>query len=177
MWRFSLGTPWYAVRSHRTLPAARSRHSTFHWCTERSSEAVPSPEIPALKVASGLPLTAVVRNTWSPQTTGLAWANPWTSVFHSTLMCCWASHWTGRFWPPATPDAVGPRNDSQSCAEAATTKANSAMRIEPPAGIHSIAVSPGLRQRLLGALLDEKPRQPDHAAALLGDLVHDNDLR
>jgi hypothetical protein len=61
-----------------------------------SSDAVPAPYSPFLKVASGFVLTAVVMNTRSPQTTGLEWDRPGMAAFHAMLVPVFVFQETGR---------------------------------------------------------------------------------
>src|SRR5438270_10193444 len=113
MWRFSFGVPSYAVRSQTILPDLRSRQISFHCCTLRSSDAVPSPYSPRLNEAPTRLLTAVVMNTLSCQTIGLECASPGMGCFQRMFVPCAGFQITGRFCSSATPDADGPRNEGQ----------------------------------------------------------------
>src|SRR5439155_23769024 len=63
-------------------------------------------------------LTAVETKTRSPQTIGLETATPATGVFHRMFSPVAAFHLTAvGSLPSATPDAAGPRNDGQFCAD------------------------------------------------------------
>src|SRR6266536_6622588 len=79
-------------------------------------------------------LTAVETKTRSPQTIGLETATPGTGVFHRMFSPVAAFHLmaVGSF-PSATPDAAGPRNDGQFCADTTapyqTTAADTIIRI------------------------------------------------
>src|SRR5262249_20161494 len=66
---------------------------------------------------AGSLLTAVETNTRSPQTIGLDTATPATGVLQSTFSPLVTLHFTGIGEPSATPEAPGPRNDGQFCAE------------------------------------------------------------
>src|ERR1017187_3328987 len=125
MGRFSFGTPSWAVRSHRILPLLRSRQISFHCCGVTSSDASPSPYRPRLKEASGRLLTAVVTKIRSRHTMGLECARPGRAAVHWIWVPRAASHFTGRFWLSATPEAAGPRKEGQFCAAAAGTSAKS----------------------------------------------------
>src|SRR6185503_9513246 len=63
-------------------------------------------------------LTAVDTKTRSPHTIGLETATPATGVLHRTFSPVAAFHVAGVGAPSATPDAPGPRNDGQFCADA-----------------------------------------------------------
>ncbi len=52
--------------------------------------------ISGLSTGSPSSLMAVVRNTRSPQTTGLEWPNPATSVRHKMLRPSLTDQWSGR---------------------------------------------------------------------------------
>src|SRR5882672_12854214 len=67
--------------------------------------------------AAGSLLTAVETNTRSPHTIGLDTATPGTGVFQRTFSPVAAFHFTRVGAPSATPDAPGPRNDGQFCAD------------------------------------------------------------
>ena len=67
--------------------------------------------------AAGSLLTAVDTNTRSPHTMGLETARPAIGVFHSTFWLVATFQVTGVGEPSATPDAWGPRNDGQFCAD------------------------------------------------------------
>ena len=58
-------------------------------------------------------LTALVTKIRFPQTTGLEWASPGIGVRQRMFCPVLAFHSSGRFWPSATPDACGPRNEGQ----------------------------------------------------------------
>src|SRR5438874_1734951 len=64
-------------------------------------------------------LTAVDTNTRSPQTIGLDTATPATGVFQRMFSPVEAFHFTAVAVPSATPDADGPRNEGQFCADSA----------------------------------------------------------
>src|SRR5262245_58329670 len=81
-------------------------------------------------------LTAADTKTRSPHTIGLDTDTPATGVFHNTFVPAAASQVTGIGEPSATPDAAGPRNIGQFCAETielatiqATTGVNESKRV------------------------------------------------
>src|SRR3954469_22949160 len=75
---------------------------------------------------------AVETKTRLPHTMGLETATPPIGVFHATFCPEVASHFTAVGLPSATPDAFGPRNEGQFCADsvvpAASVMAMSARR-------------------------------------------------
>ena len=75
------------------------------------SKRLPPMYKPFLGASSSPRLTAVVRNTRSPQTIGDDQPRPGTSVFQATFSV--ADQRSGRFGPLATPRAPGPRNCGQ----------------------------------------------------------------
>lgn len=88
------------------------------------------------------PLTAVVTNSRSPQTTGLEWPSPGIAVFHRTCSPLATSQRTGAAAPSATPAAPGPRNEGQwTCAEAGGAAA--------PAGIPIAAAARSIAKVIL----------------------------
>jgi hypothetical protein len=77
--------------------------------------------------AVGSLLTAVDTNTRSPHTIGLDTATPGTGVFQRTFSPLAAFHLTAvGSLPSATPEAAGPRNDGQFCADSTTHAATHA---------------------------------------------------
>src|SRR6266478_652403 len=70
-----------------------------------------------MPAAGSLP-NAVDTKMRSPQTIGLDTETPAIGVFHNTFSPVAASHFTGIGVPSATPDAAGPRNMGQFCADA-----------------------------------------------------------
>src|SRR5262249_4852279 len=110
--RLTFGTPWCAASSHRILPVALSRHRTRQVWTELSSTDSTSPYCPVRSFCAAV-LTAVVRKTRSPQTTGQEWPSPGMDVFQRTLRPVVTSHVAGGNWPSATPEAFRPRNEGQ----------------------------------------------------------------
>src|SRR6185503_6462069 len=83
--------------------------------------------------AAGSLLTAVDTNTRSPHTIGLDTATPATGVFHRMFSPVAAFHFTAVGVPSATPDASGPRNDGQFCADSTALAANHATLQTPQA--------------------------------------------
>ena len=81
-----------------------------------------------MKVALGSDEMAVVTKIWFPQTIGLECARPGMPVFHAMLTPLETFQLVGSFWPSATPDAPGPRNEGQFCAVAVNTNRNVATR-------------------------------------------------
>src|SRR5258708_29617934 len=75
-----------------------------------------------MPAAGSLP-TAVDTNTRSPHTIGLDTATPGTGVFQRTFSPVAAFHFTAVGVPSATPEADGPRNDGQCCADSDAHKA------------------------------------------------------
>src|SRR5687767_5915702 len=73
-----------------------------------------SPYNPGLIPASALPLIAVVRQTRSPQTTGLESPRPGSAVFHCTFVLPATFQVLAVGRPSATPLAAIPRNWGQS---------------------------------------------------------------
>ena len=70
-------------------------------------------------------LTAVDTKTRSPQTIGLETATPANGVFHRMFSPVAAFHLTAvGSLPSATPDAAGPRNDGQFCADSTAHAVN-----------------------------------------------------
>ena len=69
-----------------------------------------------MPAAGSLP-TAVDTNTRSPHTIGLDTATPATGVFQRMFSPVAAFHFTAVGDPSATPEADGPRNDGQFCAQ------------------------------------------------------------
>src|SRR5712691_10016482 len=67
--------------------------------------------------AAGSLLTAVDTNTRSTHTIGLETATPGTGVFQRTFSPVVPFHFTAVGVPSATPEADGPRNDGQFCAD------------------------------------------------------------
>src|SRR3954466_14420257 len=113
MCRLLAGSPSAATRCHTIFPVRLSSANSTHLCRERSSDASPSPYSPFLNVASGRLLIAVVTKTRLPQTIGLECARPGIGVRQRTCSPLVPFHLSGRCWPSATPDALGPRNDGQ----------------------------------------------------------------
>src|SRR5713101_2780092 len=97
--------------------------------------------------AAGSLLTAVDTNTRSPHTIGLETATPGTGVFQTTFSPVAAFHFTGVGVPSATPDADGPRNDGQFCADSPAQAATHAMLQATIDAARLIAISPRLARR------------------------------
>src|ERR1700730_16952562 len=76
--------------------------------------------------AAGSLLTAVDTNTRSPQMIGLDTATPGTGVFQRTFSPVAAFHFTAVGVPSETPEADGPRNDGQFCADSDAQRATHA---------------------------------------------------
>src|SRR6186713_1644810 len=66
---------------------------------------------------AGSLLTSADTNTRSPHTTGLETATPSTGVFHRMFSLVATFQVTAVGVPSATPEAFGPRNMGQFCAE------------------------------------------------------------
>src|SRR5262245_13961378 len=115
--RFVLGMPSCATRSQATLPVRLSIAKSFHECFVTSLAGSTSPYKPVRIPRLASLLTAVETNTRSPQTIGLDTDTPAIGVFQSTFSPVPGSHFNGVGVPSATPEAAGPRNIGQFCAE------------------------------------------------------------
>src|SRR5262245_757478 len=94
----------------------------LNFCAPSSFTGWMSPYRPTFSVAAPDSETALVRKIRSPQTIGLEWPSPGTSVFHSTFLPDSPFHSVGGF-PALTPEAAAPRNWGQFRSAARPDKA------------------------------------------------------
>src|SRR5215813_13693585 len=93
--------------------------------------------------ADGSLPTAVDTNTRSPHTIGLDTLTPATGVDHRMFCPVFTSHLIAVAAPSPTPDAFGPRNDGQFCADSVVVARRAAARAVDQARInHSFGLAP-----------------------------------